>query len=335
MRLLCGLLAALASSVAIAEPAAAGRDLVAGQCAACHALQPDPDRYRVLLQEGPPLIHAGSKFRREWLVHWLQAPERIRSAGYLPFRYTVSEPDGDRIDATLIPSHPAVSAKQAEAIVDWFFSQRQEAPPSAEPASAEPLRGELFFRKILGCASCHRLGGEGGLSSPELETARARLDPQWLRAFTLDTSISTPTCMPKIQLRPAQASAVVDFIESTPARPLEAPKPQTERRDHSVQNAVPTNRAAMLYQVHCSQCHGVRGNGKGINAPFLFVAPRDHTSADEMSRLTDQDIFTAIKSGGTAVGKSALMPSWAGTIADDDIRLLVGYVRSLSARSGS
>jgi cytochrome c oxidase cbb3-type subunit 3 len=86
----------------------------------------------------------------------------------------------------------------------------------------------------------------------------------------------------------------------------------------------------MLYQLYCSQCHGVRGNGKGINAPSLFVAPRDHTSSEEMGMLTDDRIFAAVKYGGTAVGKSALMPSWNGTIADDDIRLLVGYVRELS-----
>jgi len=334
MKALSALLALLVFGAAMAQPSLSGQELVESQCAACHALKPEADRYRMVLREGPPLIDVGRKFRRGWLLKWLQAPEPIRPAGYLPFRYTVSEPNGDRIDAALIPSHPAVSEKQAESIVEWFFSQRQEVPPPAT-TNAEPQRGELQFRKILGCGGCHRLGNEGGLSSPQLETARVRLDAQWLRAFISDTSTWAPACMPKMALSPVQLSAVVGLIENTPETPSQAAKARTVQRGPSVQSAVPTDRAAMLYQLYCSQCHGVRGNGKGINAPFLFVAPRDHTSTEEMSRLTDEDILTAIQSGGRAVGKSALMPSWAGTIAGEDIRVLVGYVRSLSARSGS
>lgn len=343
MRIWAVLLATLAVSVVNAEPAASGQQLVETQCISCHALKSENDRYYMLLREGPPLIDVGNKFRREWLLKWLQAPERIRPAGYLPFRYTVSGPDGDRVDPTLIPAHPAVTAAQAEAIVEWFFSQRKEVQGSAT-THEELKRGELQFRKILGCGGCHLLGGEGGLSSPELGSARARLDAQWLRAFVSDTSMWAPASMPKVALRPTQLSAVVEFIENAPAaqpqetaatlKTIGASTARAAPSDSAVDKSVPTDRAAMLYQVYCSQCHGVHGNGKGINAPFLFVTPRDHTSVDEMGRLTDQDIFTAIKMGGQSVGKSALMPSWAGTIADDDIRVLVGYVRSLSGRSG-
>ncbi|MFY9826678.1 MAG: cytochrome c, partial [Thermoanaerobaculia bacterium] len=90
------------------------------------------------------------------------------------------------------------------------------------------------------------------------------------------------------------------------------------------------DRGATLYRVLCSQCHGVQGNGKGINAPSLFVSPRDHSSFDEMSALTDERIFAAIKRGGASVGKSTLMPSWGGVLGDDDIHLLVDYLRRLS-----
>ena len=344
MRAWAALLAALAVSVVNAESGASGQQLVETQCVSCHALKSENDRYHIVLREGPPLIDVGNKFRREWLLKWLQAPQRIRPAGYLPFRYTVSGPDGDRIDPTLLPAHPAVTAAQAEAMVEWFFSQQRQPVQGPATTHEELKRGELQFRKILGCGGCHSLGGEGGLSSPELGSARARLDAQWLRAFVSDTSMWAPACMPKVALRPTQLSAVVEFIENAPAAPaletaatlmpIATSTARAAPSGSAVDKSVPTDRAAMLYQVYCSQCHGVNGNGKGINAPFLFVAPRDHTSIDEMGRLTDEDIFTAIRMGGQSVGKSALMPSWAGTIADDDIRVLVGYVRSLSARSG-
>ena len=64
-----------------------------------------------------------------------------------------------------------------------------------------------------------------------------------------------------------------------------------------------------LYQTYCVQCHGVNGDGKGINAPHLSVQPRNHTDRSEMSARTDEDLFKAIKDGGQAVNKSVLMPN--------------------------
>jgi len=84
-----------------------------------------------------------------------------------------------------------------------------------------------------------------------------------------------------------------------------------------------------LYQTYCTQCHGVSGKGKGINASHLSVQPRNHTDTAEMSARTDADLFKAIKQGGQSVNKSILMPNWDGNLNDDDIRDLVAYLREL------
>lgn len=84
-----------------------------------------------------------------------------------------------------------------------------------------------------------------------------------------------------------------------------------------------------LYQAYCTQCHGVNGDGWGVNAASMDVLPKDHTDTKEMISRTDEDIFKAIKEGGKAVSKSNLMPNWDKNMTDEEIRDLVAYVRVL------
>jgi len=85
----------------------------------------------------------------------------------------------------------------------------------------------------------------------------------------------------------------------------------------------------MLYQVYCVQCHGLEGDGYGINVVDMEVLPKDHTDTEEMKARTDDDLFKAIKHGGKAVDKSVLMPNWDANLSDDQINDLVKYLRVL------
>lgn len=87
-----------------------------------------------------------------------------------------------------------------------------------------------------------------------------------------------------------------------------------------------------LYQETCSQCHGLEGDGFGVNSYDMEIAPRDHTDKDEMSARTDEDLFKAIKFGGKAVNKSILMPPWEGVLSDDEIHLIIGHLRVLCCK---
>lgn len=88
-------------------------------------------------------------------------------------------------------------------------------------------------------------------------------------------------------------------------------------------------RGATLYGVYCTQCHGLEGDGRGINTRDMAVQPRDHTDTGEMSARTDDDLFKAIQGGGKAVNKSVLMPAWGGNLSEEDIRALVAHLRAL------
>lgn len=84
-----------------------------------------------------------------------------------------------------------------------------------------------------------------------------------------------------------------------------------------------------LYRVNCSQCHGLEGTGKGINAPHLEVAPRNHTDYEEMIARTDDELYKAISEGGQAVNKSVLMPNWGKTLSNEEIENLIAYLRKI------
>jgi len=87
--------------------------------------------------------------------------------------------------------------------------------------------------------------------------------------------------------------------------------------------------AVEVYDTYCVQCHGVNRNGTGINVPALSVKPRDHTDAKGMGDLPDSEMFTAIKEGGLAVNKSALMPAWGSVLSDEEVTGLVHYLREV------
>ncbi len=86
---------------------------------------------------------------------------------------------------------------------------------------------------------------------------------------------------------------------------------------------------AALYKAYCAQCHGIRGDGMGINLRDMSVQPRDHTDTAWMSGRSDDDLFKAVKEGGLALSKSVLMPPWEGILDDEEIHRLVEYMREL------
>jgi cytochrome c oxidase cbb3-type subunit 3 len=89
------------------------------------------------------------------------------------------------------------------------------------------------------------------------------------------------------------------------------------------------DRAADNYRTYCVQCHGLDGNGKGVNIHDMSVQPRDHTDAKAMSGRSDDQLFNVVKEGGPSIDKSVLMPPWGDTFSDDEIRELVTYLRQL------
>jgi mono/diheme cytochrome c family protein len=86
-----------------------------------------------------------------------------------------------------------------------------------------------------------------------------------------------------------------------------------------------------LYMKYCAVCHGKEGKGDGFNAFNLDPRPRDLSDSSSMAALSDAQILQTIGGGGRSVNKSPLMPSYAWTIDDRQIRYVAAYIRTFSA----
>lgn len=91
------------------------------------------------------------------------------------------------------------------------------------------------------------------------------------------------------------------------------------------------SRGERLYYAYCVECHGVDGRGSWRAALFL-IRPGELTDRPRIAAESDRYLFDLIKHGGAAIGRSG-MPAFGAQLSDDDIALLVAYVRALAARS--
>lgn len=86
-------------------------------------------------------------------------------------------------------------------------------------------------------------------------------------------------------------------------------------------------RGKELFLRYCSGCHGEDGRGE---AKTFRPSVGNLAVRELMDQLPDEYLFTVIKSGGAAVGKNAAMPAWGKQLADQDIRDIIGFVRTLA-----
>jgi cytochrome c oxidase cbb3-type subunit 3 len=79
----------------------------------------------------------------------------------------------------------------------------------------------------------------------------------------------------------------------------------------------------------CWRCHGRSGKSDGPVSEAMNPRPRALTDRAYMATVSDDDLLTAIKLGGAAVGKSPAMMAFKEALSDDDIRDLIAFIRML------
>jgi mono/diheme cytochrome c family protein len=89
-----------------------------------------------------------------------------------------------------------------------------------------------------------------------------------------------------------------------------------------------------LFVFYCTACHGSFGRGDGYFADSLYarnhVRPRDLTDSLYFSHKADLELFATVSLGGGHFKKSPFMPAWTVTLAPEQIKDLVSYIRALS-----
>lgn len=200
------------------------REEVQAGCGGCHALE-QPDYAALGIderaeREGPPLFYAGNKFREEWLVAWLAAPERIRPAGVFAPAHTVATAEGDAVDESTLIEHPVLAPGEAESVAAYLMSLKPFdallAAQTYEPGTIALRMGQMNFSKFKGCDSCHRdEPGYGGVSGPELYTAWARLQPAFISAYIADPTVfDAHTMMPNGGLNDTEVHKLADYLKA-------------------------------------------------------------------------------------------------------------------------
>jgi cytochrome c oxidase cbb3-type subunit 3 len=81
---------------------------------------------------------------------------------------------------------------------------------------------------------------------------------------------------------------------------------------------------AGVYKARCTMCHGETGKGDGPAGRALDPSPRDHTNAEYMNTLTDEQIKSQIMEGKGA------MPPHKDLLSEVELESVVLHVRSLS-----
>jgi cytochrome c5 len=114
--------------------------------------------------------------------------------------------------------------------------------------------------------------------------------------------------------------------EPKAAEPVAAPAPAPAAEPA----ADPVAEAKDIYANRCTVCHGATGKGDGDGSAALDPKPRDFTSAEWQSSVTDEHLRKIIVYGGLAVQKAPTMPANPDLDAKPEVVAeLVKLVRSL------
>lgn len=81
-------------------------------------------------------------------------------------------------------------------------------------------------------------------------------------------------------------------------------------------------------QVPCMQCHGEKGDGRGVMASMFDPPPRNFCCSETIDGVPDGQLFWIIKNGSPETS----MPAFKN-LSDDQIWQLVHYIRKLSKQA--
>lgn len=91
--------------------------------------------------------------------------------------------------------------------------------------------------------------------------------------------------------------------------------------------------AKEIFSTRCSTCHGPQGKGDGPAGAALNPKPRNLGDAAWQKSVTDEHIEKIIVGGGTAVGKSAMMPPNPDLASKPDVvKALAAQIRGLGGK---
>lgn len=209
-------------AMAVASAALAGDQIVKRDCIQCHDIEgPAPVTLEAMwARKGPDLFYAGNKYREEWLAQWLQDPVRIRPAGMFFANHVTHDGERDVLEADTLNAHPALDGDDAASVAAWLMTLKARSglikPGEYQPGTIALSMGEMIFDRFRGCLGCHEIEpGYGGLSGPEVYTAGARLQPDFMISYMRNPQAWDPrSFMPARKLNDNDLQKLVHYLRA-------------------------------------------------------------------------------------------------------------------------
>lgn len=292
---------------------------------------------------GPDLSRVGGTRSLDWQYAHLYAPRAIVAASVMPAYPALFDgaPDRPRQDARDLVAYleslgrarelagPEGEARAREGCNcpdDEMRRMAFEGPLNAHPArairtdAAAPAlaggdldRGQALYGRH--CATCHGATGAGdGAGARYLVPAPAKLAEHAYTTARLADALwhgVAGSAMPAWRDYSTEDRAALALA----VQALAAPRPEPEVPAHLVVLG------REIYAANCAQCHGVNGDGRGVAADKLTMAPANFTA----QRLSLTEAVRVLREG---VHGSPMAP-WTTRLTDAERLAAAHYVRSL------
>ncbi len=254
----------------------AGKRLMSAEyfdCWSCHQIG---DKKPEGPMEGwaPDLEISGQRLRRDWIVQWLQDPQKLMPGTKMPTYFEGSDSGPDEIlggDET----------RQIYAIVEYVLSLSEER--SSTYAIAErlhPLATRAWGAQLmneLNCSGCHDVGEmhERLEAGPPLAHEGSRVRKEWLTGFLKNPSQIRPigytagrnSRMPNFKLSSEDVSALAGFLMT-----LKDKRTHEHTKLHAGQAEKVKQGAGLFASRHCKACHQMKGRPEW-SLPPRFAGP--------------------------------------------------------------
>lgn len=192
-----------------------------------------------------------------------------------------------------------------------------------------PVAGKAYFSQV-GCATCHRVGGEGGVTGPDLTLVGFRHGAQWLDRWIADPQAWKPgTLMPNKQLSPAARAAIVSYLVTLQGQDWEkGARPWDGEGD-----TVAKGRLIFL-RAGCVACHGRGGTGgvpnnnvPGGRIPALTNVINTYSKAELVAKIK-RGVPASLKADPQGPDPLVSMPAWGRFLDDAEIDAVASYLRT-------
>ncbi|MDX6768360.1 MAG: c-type cytochrome [Elusimicrobiota bacterium] len=210
---------------------------------------------------------------------------------------------------------------------------------SQGPAPTGPDAGKAYFKQV-GCLSCHRVGGEGSATGPDLTFVGFRHSEEWLALWMKDPQAWKPdTLMPNTRLPDSARAAIVGWMAGLKGQ--DAPPGRRAWDDPSLLKD-PVARGRVIYaRAGCVACHGLGGKGgypnnnaKGGVIPGLLKVSEGYNKAELVKKIR-LGVPRPEKADPAGAAPLVGMPAWGGVLDDAELDAVASYLLSLSPAGAS